>query len=247
MTTKYISISQYPGTTGQYYYNSFFKLHDIDAIYLPLAATPETFNSIIQEHIDGGVSGISISMPYKRTVISTLDIIDHTVSRYASCNTITINDGKLNGYNTDLYGVIESCKSICSEDTISILGDGSMGQMYLKYLHSIMPLSYRNNVRVYSRRLGNWDNRHDNSTVVINTTALGTVDSTSPLEYLSPNTRLVIDLAVKRGVLAEQSMLQGIRYYSGGEFYRSQFLQQYYHYTGINISELEFDRISKLR
>lgn len=36
---KFISLSQYPGKQGQYFYNSFFKLYNIQANYIPEQAT----------------------------------------------------------------------------------------------------------------------------------------------------------------------------------------------------------------
>lgn len=101
----YISLSQYPGKQGQYFYTSFFKLHNIDADYTPLCATPENLSSKIEEAISSGASGISVSMPFKKAVIDYLDVSDTEVVDYQSCNTIVVNNGKLFGYNADLAGI----------------------------------------------------------------------------------------------------------------------------------------------
>jgi shikimate dehydrogenase len=234
---RFISLSKYPSSNGKYFYTNFFKLYNIEADYVPLPATDENFEDQIRTAIeDLRVSGISVSMPFKNQASLMLDYSDSSVSNYNSCNTIVIKDKKLYGYNTDLEGVIQTCTKIQSK-SVAILGDGSMANMYSKYLSD-----GNVTINMYSRRLQNWDKRHDDAEVVINCTGIGTGDDESPMIGLK-NTKLVIDLAIKKKKLYKQCLTNGVEYISGSVFYKHQFLKQFMLYTGVSVNELEFDEI----
>ncbi len=238
----YVSLSQYPGKQGQYFYTSFFKNLNIEADYNPLCATPEDFSSKIKHAIDSGVRGISISMPFKKLIVPFLDVPDTEVSDYQSCNTVVINDGKLHGHNADLAGVKYVAYRI-RQPKIAVLGNGSIGKMFAQFLSR----DDRCLVNVYSRSLGNWSDRHDGSDTVINCTALGTIDETSPLDFVDKNTKLIVDLSIKPGQLAKQAQTADVEFISGQEFYKQQFIKQFWFYTGIDIDPSDYDRIALAR
>lgn len=239
---NYVSLSQYPGKQGQYFYTSFFNLYNIDADYSPLGATPDNLTDKIRHAVDSGVKGISVSMPFKRSVIDLLDVVDTEVDDYQSCNTIVINNGKLFGHNADLAGVKYIAYKL-KHPKVAILGDGSIGKMFAQFLSRDDKFM----VNVYSRSLGNWDSRHTDADVVINCTALGTVDSTSPLDTVDSNTKMIVDLSIKPGKLFEQSTQAGIDYISGQDFYKQQFIKQFWLYTGIDIDPADYDKIAQAR
>jgi shikimate 5-dehydrogenase len=234
---QFVSFSKYPSNNGKYFYTNFFKLHNINADYNPLAATEDNILDMIKHAASQKVVGISISMPFKQKVLAILDYAETDVIKYNSCNTIVVVDNKLHGYNTDIEGVIRTSTKIQSK-SVAILGDGSMANMYSKYL-SNSDIT----INMYSRRLQNWDDRHDdNAEVVINCTGIGTVDDESPLLSLK-NKKLVIDLAIKKKKLYKQCLNNDIDYISGLEFYKHQFFKQFMLYTGVLVNELEFDKI----
>ena len=230
---KFISLSQYPGKTGQYFYTEFFKHYNIDATYEPLACAD--VEQSIKQAIEDGVSGISISMPFKKAVIPLLNKNHPYVNMYNSCNTIKIDKGTTQGYNADLAGVEYVCKQIKKGDKITILGAGAIGSMVVKYLEE----DHYENLNVCTRSLNTWSNRYMYSDVVINCTALGTSIFNSPykLGQIPPAARVVIDLAIKDNELQEQCKIARVKYISGREFYRAQFLKQFEIYTGIKPSE----------
>jgi len=49
--------------------------------------------------------GINVTIPYKQAVIPFLDGIDETAEAIGAVNTVVNRDGKLYGFNTDLYGL----------------------------------------------------------------------------------------------------------------------------------------------
>jgi shikimate dehydrogenase len=226
---KYISLSKYPGKTGKYFYTEFFKYYNIDATYEPRAC--DDIHQGIAAALADNVNGISVSMPFKQTVIKQLHSRGASVSLYNSCNTIINDAGFLTGYNADLAGVEYACKNIKISDRVIVLGIGAIGSMFVKYLED----SHYNNLSVCARSLGTWNDRYKPADVIINCTALGTSTEESPykLGQIPPNTRLVIDLAINDNEFKDQCKNYGIKYISGREFYREQFLKQFEIYTGI--------------
>jgi shikimate dehydrogenase len=238
---QFVSFSKYPSNNGRYFYTNFFKLHNINADYNPLAATEDNILDMIKHAASQKVVGISISMPFKQKVLDILDYAETNVIKYNSCNTIVVVDNKLHGYNTDIQGVIKTCSYINS-NSVDILGDGAMASIYYKYL-----LDKNITINMYSRKLRNWDNRNSStSDVVINCTGVGTINDETPLDTVE-NRKLVIDLAIKKKELYKQCLQKGIKYISGIEFYKYQFLAQYMLYTELEVSSSDFDQIENMR
>jgi shikimate 5-dehydrogenase len=232
---KYYSISQYSGTTGQYYYNYFFDRRNIDAIYIPLGCQPHEFENTVDRLLaDPLTRGISVSMPYKRRIVDYVSLNYGThhdsVTEYGLCNTV-LTDPCLTSYNCDLAGVIMVSENISTDSTISILGAGAMGKMFHQYLTA----HKYSNVTVYSRGTDNWQDRNESADVIINCTALGTSRNNSPLVHIPKNTTMIIDLSIKPGVLHQQALVSGTAYVSGLEFYYHQFIDQFRCYTGITL------------
>jgi shikimate 5-dehydrogenase len=234
---KYISLSKYPGKQGKYYYTEFFKLYNIDAVYEPIGT--DNIEASLKEALEEGVCGISVSMPYKQEVIKYLDELDISVLEHDTCNTIVVDNGTLRGYNCDYAGAEYVLRDIKLMDTVTVLGAGSMGSMIFKIL--------KHDARLVSPRLGNWSDRHEPASVVINCTNQGTVTTNSPLDYIPDGCRLIIDLTVNDCELANQAKSLSIKYLSGQEFYKYQFLNQFKCYTGIEPSAADYETIRLAR
>ena len=56
-------------------------------------------------------TGINVTIPYKAAVIPYLDFIDPLAESVGAVNTIVKRDGKLYGYNTDVFGLMELIQS----------------------------------------------------------------------------------------------------------------------------------------
>jgi shikimate dehydrogenase len=188
------------------------------------------------------VAGISVSMPFKKDVIEYLEKKDYSVDIYNSCNTINIENGQLVGYNCDIAGVEYTVEEIAqsSLNTITILGAGAMGTMFKDYLRDNDYDPF-----VSARVSKTWDVRHFVTEVIINTTSFGTATDASPLDYIPPGVRLVIDLAIKSNQLEQQCLNNGVKYIGGAEFYKQQFLRQFEIYTGIAPDSVIYDEIKK--
>jgi shikimate 5-dehydrogenase len=227
---QFYSLSKYPGKTGETCYGKFFSLKNLPYTYTALKC--ENIADSITQLKNNNASGFSVSMPYKSSVIPLLDNVDDLVTKFNSCNTVVNIDGKYIGYNTDYYGAIHVLKTIPEHDSINILGNGAMGNMFKKILGD--------RARIYSRSLGNWSQLQSLTGTVINCTSLGTSTNDSPFAKL-PNLNHVIDLALLDNDLKNQTISSDIKYIGGKEFYQYQFKQQFEIYTGITLSKSELE------
>lgn len=74
-----------------------------------------------------GLEGLNVTIPYKELVLSYLDEVADEVSKIKACNCIRIRNGKLKGFNTDIFGFEHSLRKILNPDfhkKALILGTG---------------------------------------------------------------------------------------------------------------------------
>lgn len=67
--------------------------------------------AMMQRLRDEEFRGINITIPHKQAVLPFLDVIDETAAQIGAVNTIVVENGKLNGYNTDAAGFLRSLKA----------------------------------------------------------------------------------------------------------------------------------------
>jgi 3-dehydroquinate dehydratase/shikimate dehydrogenase len=85
--------------------NTAFRRENVNAVYLPLhAKTMEDLMACVQNI---PIAGLSITMPYKESIIKQLDKSDPWTAKVGACNTLVRSqDGNLYGFNTDVNGVV---------------------------------------------------------------------------------------------------------------------------------------------
>jgi len=74
---------------------------------------------------------INVTNPYKKDVIKYLDEIDPLAEEVGAVNTIVNDNGKLKGYNTDVFGLkklIEKSGVDFNDKTVLVLGSGGAGK-----------------------------------------------------------------------------------------------------------------------
>jgi 3-dehydroquinate dehydratase / shikimate dehydrogenase len=88
-----------------YVMNAAFRRENANAVYLPLHA--RTLSDLLATITDLPLDGVSITMPYKQSIVEHLDNSDVITQRTGACNTIVRGkDGRLFGFNTDVYGIV---------------------------------------------------------------------------------------------------------------------------------------------
>jgi 3-dehydroquinate dehydratase / shikimate dehydrogenase len=85
--------------------NAAFRRENVNAVFLALHA--KTLKDLLNCVREIPIHGISVTMPYKESIISHLDRTDPQTTKIGACNTVVrLQDGKLYGFNTDTAGII---------------------------------------------------------------------------------------------------------------------------------------------
>ena len=117
----------------------------------------------------------NVTIPYKQVIMPMLDVIDESAKLIGSVNTVVNRDGKLYGYNTDIYGMEYAFKRAgieIKDKKVLILGSG--GTYATAYALSKMK-GAREIVKVSRNGEINYNNislEYD-SEIIINTTPVG--------------------------------------------------------------------------
>src|SRR5207244_333972 len=78
---------------------------NVDGVYLPLHA--QTLKELMRCAREIPLHVLSVTMPYKQSIIEHLDNTDTHTTKIGACNTVVrAQDGKLYGFNTDAAGVV---------------------------------------------------------------------------------------------------------------------------------------------
>ena len=85
-------------------HNHSFQELEIDAVYLPFNVTPDYIRTLTTSMKSLGVSGVNVTVPYKKEIINQLDWISEDAKLLNSVNTIKIDNGIVKGYSTDYIG-----------------------------------------------------------------------------------------------------------------------------------------------
>jgi 3-dehydroquinate dehydratase/shikimate dehydrogenase len=85
--------------------NSAFRRENVNAVYLPVHA--RKLEDLLSTITDLPLDGLSVTMPYKQAVVEHLDNSDVVTQQTGACNTLVRGkDGRLFGFNTDVYGIV---------------------------------------------------------------------------------------------------------------------------------------------
>ena len=110
-------------------HNYWFKENNIDAIYDKKKIEEKSLQSIISEIKKKKITGINVTIPFKKSVIPYLDKLSHEAKQTQSVNTIILNNDNLVGHNTDIAGFVKAIKNLNFDiegKKIFILGAGGV-------------------------------------------------------------------------------------------------------------------------
>ena len=110
-------------------HNYWFKENNIDAIYDKKKIEEKSLQNIISEVKEKKISGINVTVPFKKAVIPYLDKLSPEAEQTQSVNTIILSNDNLVGHNTDIYGftkAIEDLNFNIQDKIFFILGAGGV-------------------------------------------------------------------------------------------------------------------------
>lgn len=151
---------------------------------------PEKIKELVQQH---QLSGFNVTIPYKQAIISFLDGLSPEAEKIGAINTVKIQaDGRMIGYNTDVFGFEKSISPLlhAHHTKALILGTGG-ASLAVKYVLKKLNISFQMVSRypdgvksvAYSSLTTSIISDH---TLLINTTPLGMhtdIDSCPEIPY----------------------------------------------------------------
>jgi 3-dehydroquinate dehydratase / shikimate dehydrogenase len=108
--TRIFGITGYPleRTSSPELHNAGYHTHDLNAVYIPVCS-PDIVQALeFAEEV--GLSGYSVTIPFKETVLPELAVSSSGVMEIGACNTIVKEKDGWHGYNTDVTGIREALK-----------------------------------------------------------------------------------------------------------------------------------------
>lgn len=124
-----------PHSFSKILHNIAFEILNLDYEYELYEIDLNTADDIKSFMIDNELDGINVTIPYKETVIKSLDSISEEAKKIGAVNTIKNIKGKLYGYNTDYYGFSYTLKSNdinINNKTVVILGSGGASKAVIE-------------------------------------------------------------------------------------------------------------------
>lgn len=107
--------------------NDAFTHQELDCIYHPFHITPENLSDAVKGMKAIGIAGFNITIPHKTAIIPYLDEVDELAATIGAVNTVSYQDGKYIGYNTDAMGFYKALSdqiSNLTEKKILVIGAG---------------------------------------------------------------------------------------------------------------------------
>jgi shikimate dehydrogenase len=181
-----------------------FQLKDISELPVLLKANPD-------------LKGLNVTIPYKEAVLPYLDVLYHDAAAIGAVNCISIESGKLTGYNTDWKGFADSLESWLQPlpEKALVLGTGGASKAVVYALRrlgldvAVVSRKGAEGLLGYGQLTPELVEAHP---LVVNTTPLGTapqIEEAPPFPYslLAPHHALY-DLVYNPSVT--RFMLEGI-------------------------------------
>ncbi len=110
-------------------HNFWIKKSKINAIYEKKRLEDEEIEEFVKNIKKNGISGLNVTVPFKKKIIKYLDKLSPNAKYTQSVNTIVLDDNFLVGYNTDIGGFTNAIKNLKFEikgKRVFILGAGGV-------------------------------------------------------------------------------------------------------------------------
>lgn len=121
-------------------HNYAFRLYGIDAVYVAFEVRPEMLEVAVNGIRALGIKGLTVTIPHKERIVAYLDYIDDVAKGIGAVNTVKNEDGRLLGYNTDVWGFLEPLKPYTSKlkgGSVLLIGAGGAARAIVYALKSL--------------------------------------------------------------------------------------------------------------
>ena len=125
-------------------HNHWLKENNIDGVYEMKKINQNEIKNVISGIRNYEITGINVTVPFKKEVISYLDKLSKEALATQSVNTIYLENDKVIGHNTDIFGFEHSLKNLnfdLKDKKIFILGAGGVVPSIIYSLESLGALN----------------------------------------------------------------------------------------------------------
>lgn len=215
------------------YFNKKFESEGLDCLYQHFdLKSLDQLHEVINQYPD--LCGFNVTIPYKETIIPMLDDIDPTAKEVGAVNVVKITDGKMKGYNTDVYGFDILLERALKGRTINhalVLGTGGASKA-VQHVLKQRNIPFSTVSRSAEKGTFTYDTLTDEtlkkSHLIINTTPLGMMphfDDFPEIHYQAlSNKHILIDLIYnpKQTAFMELGHTWGAKVYNGWQMFEEQ-------------------------
>ncbi len=218
---------------SRFYFNEKFEHEGLDCRYQHFdLKSIEEIHEVMETYPD--LCGFNVTIPYKEAIIPLLDEIDPTAKEVGAVNVVTIQNGRLKGYNTDVYGFSQLLERALKGKEVEhalVLGTGGASKA-VRYVLKQKNIPFS----TVSRSPEKGDYTYETLTdeilrqnhLIINTTPLGMApkfDDFPDLHYQAlSNKHIIIDLIYnpKETAFMELGRTWGAKVYNGWQMFEEQ-------------------------
>ena len=218
---------------SRFYFNEKFEYESLDCVYQHFdLKSVEEIHEVMEKYPD--LCGFNVTIPYKESIIPLLDEIDPIAKEVGAVNVVKIVNGKLKGYNTDVYGFTPLLERALKNREIShalILGTGGASKA-VQYVLKLKGIPYSTISRDAAKGDFTYDTLNDDvlrqNLLIINTIPMGMfpqIDNFPDLHYQAlSNKHILIDLIYnpKETAFMELGKTWGAKVYNGWQMFEEQ-------------------------
>lgn len=226
--------------------NAAFRREAVNSVFLKLHA--KKLEDLLACVRDIPLSGLSVTMPYKESIIDALEKTDPVTAQIGACNTVVRGqDGRLIGFNTDVSGLVGSLEQHLSLQgaRVLVLGAGGAAKAAVfgtkargaevfilnRTVENGQKLARKAHVKTIKRA----DLAKLDFDVIINATPVGMGgNGTAPLTDKELKAKYIFDLVYNplQTRLLAAAKARGLHTISGMEMFVQQGAQQFQIWTG---------------
>ena len=218
---------------SRFYFNEKFEHEDLDCRYQHFdLKSIEEIHEVMKTYPD--LCGFNVTIPYKEAIIPLLDEIDPTAKEVGAVNVVTIQNGRLKGYNTDVYGFSQLLERALKGKEVEhalVLGTGGASKA-VRYVLKQKNIPFSTVSRSPEKGDFTYETLTDEilrqNHLIINTTPLGMApkfDDFPDLHYQAlSNKHILIDLIYnpKETAFMELGRTWGAKVYNGWQMFEEQ-------------------------
>ncbi len=87
-------------------HNAAFADMGMNCTYMAYKVRPEDLHDSLDSLRNSGIAGFNVTIPNKEAIMRYLDVVSESCSMVGAANTVSIENGIMHGYNTDMEGFL---------------------------------------------------------------------------------------------------------------------------------------------